>query len=315
MGDAGEEAASLREAPLPQTPSPEERLAFEGRGFCWLGSACEVGALSDGLGCGHGERNPSARFAGTSPFRGGFLAPAPPKECHVRSTSFTRRTFPPLSTGPSLKTERFQRGRSCGTEGNPVWDAPARLHRRKPLVMRGVRGPARRMESSPAPGSLWFLSPAGKELVRPQTHETPSSHTPPPVCVPPPPHASFLPLYPPFSLILFQKEVTPSHASHHPPSKIPPPPPCPRRRTHAPFPAPQRLDRPRRTAFLGLSPHGSSAPSLPLAGAPPFPLPSRRRAHSPSSLCWVRDCFCCSLPPSFASSNSSDKPSPSSLPP
>ena len=27
-GDAGGEAASLREAPLPQTPSPEERLAF-----------------------------------------------------------------------------------------------------------------------------------------------------------------------------------------------------------------------------------------------------------------------------------------------
>ena len=26
---AGGEAASLREAPLPQTPSPEERLAFE----------------------------------------------------------------------------------------------------------------------------------------------------------------------------------------------------------------------------------------------------------------------------------------------
>ena len=29
MGDTGGEAASLREAPLPQTPSPEERLAFE----------------------------------------------------------------------------------------------------------------------------------------------------------------------------------------------------------------------------------------------------------------------------------------------
>ena len=28
-GNAGGEAASLREAPLPQTPSPEERLAFE----------------------------------------------------------------------------------------------------------------------------------------------------------------------------------------------------------------------------------------------------------------------------------------------
>ncbi len=31
MGDAGGEAASLREAPLPQTPSPEERLALEVR--------------------------------------------------------------------------------------------------------------------------------------------------------------------------------------------------------------------------------------------------------------------------------------------
>ncbi len=28
-GDSGGEAASLREAPLPQTPSPEERLGFE----------------------------------------------------------------------------------------------------------------------------------------------------------------------------------------------------------------------------------------------------------------------------------------------
>ena len=41
------------------------------------------------------------------------------------------------------------------------------------------------MEFSPAPGSLWFLSPAGKELVRPQTHETPSSHTLNPARVPP----------------------------------------------------------------------------------------------------------------------------------
>ena len=54
------------------------------------------------------------------------------------------------------------------------------------ICQRGVRGPARRMESSPAPGSLWFLSPAGKELVRPQTHETPSSHTLNPARVPPP---------------------------------------------------------------------------------------------------------------------------------
>ena len=51
-----------------------------------------------------------------------------------------RRAFPPLSTGPSLKTERFQRGRSCGTEGNPVRGAPARLHRHKLLVRGGSGG-------------------------------------------------------------------------------------------------------------------------------------------------------------------------------
>ena len=62
--------------------------------------------------------------------------------------------------------------------------------------MRGVRGPARRMESSPAPGSLWFLSPAGKELVRPLTHETPSSHTLNPARVPPSPHPIALPCSP-----------------------------------------------------------------------------------------------------------------------
>ena len=48
--------------------------------------------------------------------------------------------------------------------------APARPREAPPTqaaCQRGGRGPARRMESSPAPGSLWFLSPAGKELVRP----------------------------------------------------------------------------------------------------------------------------------------------------
>ncbi len=54
MGDAGGEAASLREAPLPQTPSPEERLAFGGVDFCIGGSACKVGAALLLLGCGHG---------------------------------------------------------------------------------------------------------------------------------------------------------------------------------------------------------------------------------------------------------------------
>ena len=48
-GDSGGEAASLREAPLPQTPSPEERLAFELGRFCLLGSACEMDASPIGL--------------------------------------------------------------------------------------------------------------------------------------------------------------------------------------------------------------------------------------------------------------------------
>ena len=66
--------------------------------------------------------------------------------------------------------------------------APARPREAPPTqaaCQRGVRGPARRMETSPAPGSLWFLSPAGKELVRPQTHETPSNSTPITARVPP----------------------------------------------------------------------------------------------------------------------------------
>ena len=62
------------------------------------------------------------------------------KRFHAQSASFTRRAFPPLSTGPSLKTERFQRGRSCGTGGNPVRGAPARLHRHKIFVSGGSGG-------------------------------------------------------------------------------------------------------------------------------------------------------------------------------
>ena len=54
--------------------------------------------------------------------------------------TFPRRAFPPLSTGPSLKTERLQRGRSCGTGGNPVRGAPARLHRHKQFVRGGSGG-------------------------------------------------------------------------------------------------------------------------------------------------------------------------------
>ena len=73
-----------------------------------------------------GGTNPSAREAGTSPFRGGFWGGGSSfKRFHAQSAHFTRRAFPPLSTGPALKTERFQRGRSCGTEGIP-FGAPLR---------------------------------------------------------------------------------------------------------------------------------------------------------------------------------------------
>ena len=88
---------------------------------------------------------------------------------------------------PSLKTERFQRGPFVQNRREPRPERPCEAPPTQAACMRGVRGPARRMESSPAPGSLWFLSPAGKELVRPRTHETPSSHTLNPVRVPPPP--------------------------------------------------------------------------------------------------------------------------------
>ena len=71
---------------------------------------------------------------------GGFLCALKLERRNAQSASFTRRAFPPLSTGPSLKTERFQRGRSCGTGGNPVRGAPARLHRRKLLVKGGSGG-------------------------------------------------------------------------------------------------------------------------------------------------------------------------------
>ena len=80
-----------------------------------------------------------------------------------------------------MQNPSFNRG------GNPAPARPCEAPPTQAACQREVRGPARRMESSPAPGSLWFLSPVGKELVRPQTHEAPSSITLPPARVPPPP--------------------------------------------------------------------------------------------------------------------------------
>ena len=105
-----------------------------------------------------------------SPVREAHLYP-PHLPSHKHRPIVENGTF---STGPLVRNRRELRlGRPC--EAPPTQD----------ICLRGVRGPARRMETSPAPGSLWFLSPAGKELVRPLTHEIPSSHTLNPARVPP----------------------------------------------------------------------------------------------------------------------------------
>ena len=138
------------------------------------------------LGCGHGGTEPLRPLRGHLPFQGRLLgwrlllekvsrakrALHPPRLSSPKHRPIVENgTF---STGPFVRNRREPRpGRPC--EAPPTQD----------ICLRGVRGPARRMESSPAPGSLWFLSPAGKELVRPQTHETPSSRTLNPVRMPP----------------------------------------------------------------------------------------------------------------------------------
>ena len=178
-----------------RSASPPDPLSRRAAGvwlvrFCIGGSACECGRSPINLvvvtaadraaaTLRRGGTNPSARFAGTSPFRGGFLCVLKLEGRNVRSTSSPAATSRPqaqalvengtFSTGPLVRNRREPRsGRPC--EAPPTQAA----------CQRGVRGPACRMETSPAPGSLWFLSPAGKELVRPQTHETPSSNTLPP---------------------------------------------------------------------------------------------------------------------------------------
>ena len=95
-----------------------------------------------------------------SPVREAYLYP-PHLPSHKHRPIVENGAF---SAGPLVRNRREPRsGRPC--EAPPTQD----------ICLRGVRGPARRMEFSPAPGSLWFLSPAGKELARPQTCETPSS--------------------------------------------------------------------------------------------------------------------------------------------
>ena len=86
---------------------------------------------------------------------------------------------------PIVENGTFSTGPFVWNRREPRSARPREAPPTQAACMRGVRGPARRMETSPAPGSLWFLSPAGKELARPQTCETPSSRKNSPVRVPP----------------------------------------------------------------------------------------------------------------------------------
>ena len=106
---------------------------------------------------------------------------SPVREAHLYPPRLPFPKHRPIVENGTFSTGPFVRNRREPRPGRPCEAPPTQA-----ACMRGVRGPARRMESSPAPGSLWFLSPAGKELVRPRTHETPSSHTLNPARVPPP---------------------------------------------------------------------------------------------------------------------------------
>ena len=98
---------------------------------------------------------------------------SPVREAHLSPPRLPSPKHRPIVENGTFSTGPFVRNRREPRSGRPCEAPPTQA-----ACQRGVRGPACRMETSPAPGSLWFLSPAGKELVRPQTHETPSSNTP-----------------------------------------------------------------------------------------------------------------------------------------
>ena len=110
---------------------------------------------------------------------------SPMREAHLYPPHLPFPKHRPIVENGTFSTGPFVRNRREPRSGRPREAPPTQA-----ACIRGVRGPARRMDTSPAPGSLWFLSPAGKELVRPQTHETLTScilslvRVPPPLCLP-----------------------------------------------------------------------------------------------------------------------------------
>ena len=134
--------------------------------------------------CGVGDE-PLRPLRGHLPFQGRLFSTRSPKGMPRAKHVLPRRTFPPPKHRPVVENGTFSTGPFVRNRREPRPGRPREALPTQAACLRGVRGPARRMESSPAPGSLWFLSPAGKELVRPRTHETPSSHTLSPARVPP----------------------------------------------------------------------------------------------------------------------------------
>ena len=98
---------------------------------------------------------------------------------HLKHFTCEARPSPPHLPSPKhrpvVENGTFSTGPFVRNRREPRSGRPSEAPLTQAICQRGVRGPARRMETLPAPGSLWFLSPAGKELVRPQTCETPSS--------------------------------------------------------------------------------------------------------------------------------------------
>ena len=85
------------------------------------------------------------------------------REAHLSSPRLPSPKHRPIVENGTFSTGPFVRNRRDPRSGRPSEAPPTQA-----ICQRGGRGPARRMETLPAPGSLWFLSPAGKELVRPQ---------------------------------------------------------------------------------------------------------------------------------------------------
>ena len=132
---------------------------------------------------------------------------SPVREAHLYPPHLPFPKHRPIVENGTFSTGPFVRNRREPRSGRPSEAPPTQA-----ICQRGVRGPARRMETLLAPGSLWFLSPAGKELARPQTCETPSSRiiSPRPCAAYPSPQAPYAYTSSPASSVFFSHATSSS---------------------------------------------------------------------------------------------------------